>query len=206
MSIAVLKLSNKPVPFVVEKSESIVTAMTGNANYTTPSPSLATITTKTTALGTAFQNAINGGKNLKALVKIARKDLLLNLALLMYYVQHESGGDEVKILSSGFGVKSPRSPVGVLPAPQNVRVAYNGNSGEAVVRWNGVPKRRSYIVQMSVDPIGVDTWENVPEGETGKISFPVTGLEPGKTYWFRVITYSTGGFSAPSDPAKIMAV
>ena len=206
MSIAVLNLRNKPVPFVVEKSESIVTAMTGNTNFTTPSPSLATITAKTNALGTAFQNAINGGKNLKALVRIARKDLLLSLALLMAYVQNESGGDETKILSSGFGVKRPGTPVGVLSPPQNVRVAYNGNSGEVVVRWNGVAKRRSYIVQMSIDPIGVDTWENVPEGETGKISFTVTGLTPGKIYWFRVITYSTGGFSAPSDPAQIMAV
>ena len=206
MSLAVLLLSKKPVPFVVEKSESIVTAMTGNPSYTTPSPSLASITTKTDALKLAFQNAINGGKNLKALVKIARKDLLFNLALLMAYVQNASGGDEDKILSSGFGVKSGSSPTGILPPPQNVRAEYNGNSGEGIVRWDAVSKRRSYIVQQSDDPIGPDTWENVPEGETGKRLLLVTGLSPGRIYWFRVITFGTAGYSAPSDPARIMAV
>ncbi|MBK5286442.1 MAG: hypothetical protein JJE25_13670, partial [Bacteroidia bacterium] len=149
MSIAVLKLSKKPVPFIVEKSNSIFTLMTGNANFPTPSPTLLFIKGKITALETAFQNAINGGKNLKALVKLAKRDLLLNLSLLMSYVQNTSGGDETKILSSGFGVKAPGAPVGILPAPQNVKAEYNGNSGEAVVRWKAVAKRKGYIVQMS---------------------------------------------------------
>ncbi|MBK5284956.1 MAG: fibronectin type III domain-containing protein, partial [Bacteroidia bacterium] len=53
---------------------------------------------------------------------------------------------------------------------------------------------------------GPDTWETVREGETGKLHLLVTGLTPGNVYWFRVIAFSTAGFSAPSDPARIMAV
>ncbi|HLG34370.1 MAG TPA: fibronectin type III domain-containing protein [Bacteroidia bacterium] len=87
-----------------------------------------------------------------------------------------------------------------------MRAVYNGNSGECLVRWNGVPKRRSYVVQQSIDPIGPDTWQNVPDGEVGKLSLLITGLTTGTAYWFRVITYGTAGFSAPSDPARIMAV
>ncbi len=79
MARAVLNLSRKAVLFIVEKVRTIITKMTGNLTYPTPSPSLATITTQADDLETKFQDAIDGGKSKKVLVKTARKALLNSL-------------------------------------------------------------------------------------------------------------------------------
>ena len=64
-----LKLATLSVPVKIERARHYVTVMTGNPNFITPAPTLASITTAVTILETAFNNAQAGGKALTALMR-----------------------------------------------------------------------------------------------------------------------------------------
>jgi hypothetical protein len=206
MGHAIVNLDGKPIPDIIEKVRDIVNKMTGNVNFTTPSPGLPLITTAVDKLETDYQAALDGGKSLKTIMRLSRIQVLLLMSLLRDYVQNTSEGDDVQILSSGFGLRKKRAPVGELPPPGNVRVGFGLHPGELIVRWGGVPLRSGYKVQITSDlgaPVVV--WTDLPNGITGKVRLVVGGLNSGSTYWFRVFTYSTVGLSGPSGIAGHMA-
>jgi hypothetical protein len=202
MFIAVLKISNKPVPVVLEKVDDVVDHMTGNVVYTTPSPTLASITTENGKLRSYYQKALNGDRAYKGLMRSQLLIVLGQMSLLTGYVQVTSGGDEEKIQSAGFLTKKAPVPAGPLPAPGNVRVVPGNAPGELKVMWAGVPNRKEYRLQMSLDPPTNESWDDVEHAFTGKVRRVVEGLEPGKIYWFRVFAIGTAGQSGPSDVAQ----
>ena len=75
-----LKLSKQNVPTKIENARHYVTAMTGNPSFTTPSPTLASITTAVNNLETAYNAALGGGKVLKATMR--DKEIILDTLLL----------------------------------------------------------------------------------------------------------------------------
>jgi hypothetical protein len=205
MSLVAIKLRDKTVPFIIEKVRNIVLMLTGNLFFATPNPPLPAITTEVDKLETDFQNALDGGKTKTKAVRLQKNKVLDLVTSLSAYVQTTSLGDEVKILSSGFDVRKTRTPVGILPPPQNVRVVFGEHPGELIVRWNGVARRSGYKVQMTTDVNSAESWEDLPGGETGQVRLVVSGLTSGTIYWFRVFTKSAAGYSGPSDVAYHMA-
>lgn len=202
---AVLKIRGKSVPDVVGRLRLVIQSMTGNTDYTTPSPPLATMTTETDLLDTYYQDGLAGDRNIKSLMR-EQLEIIFGLAsLLTGYVQVTSGGDLDKIQGAGFLVKKSPSPIGLLPPPVNVRAIFGNHPGEIVTLWDGVPKRIEYMAQMSADPVTSTSWVDLPNGLTGKIKLVIGGLETGRVYWFRVFTKSSVGLSGPSDPASRMA-
>src|SRR5688572_17099259 len=120
MKIAALNLNGKTVPFIIQKVREIVVKMTAAAaTFTTPLPALVIITTQVDILEVAFEAAIDGGKALKAQVRIERKQMLFLMSVLQSYVNNTCQGDETLLFSSGYDVKSSGSPVGILPPPSN---------------------------------------------------------------------------------------
>jgi hypothetical protein len=204
MAIAVSKLANKTVEFIIEKVRYYITKLTGNASFATPNPTMPVLATEVDSLETKFEAAMDGGKTLTTAVRLQKLKVLGMVSTLRAYVQTTSLGDEMTILSSGFGVRG-RSPVGILNPPANVRVVFGLHPGELIVRWGGVPLRSGYKVQMSTDITDPASWTDAPDGDTGKVRLVVDGLTPGTIYWFRVLTKSTAGYSAPSDVAYHMA-
>src|SRR5437016_2553125 len=83
----------------------IVTSMTNNTNYPTPSPALNLITTANSAFATAIADAADGGKQLTSAKDAKRVELIALLRQLAIYVQGACGGDMTKLLSSGFPVQ-----------------------------------------------------------------------------------------------------
>ncbi len=205
MFTAILKIRNKPVPFVVERMRFVVDSMTGNAIYTTPVPGLSTITTETDLLDTYFQDALSGDRNKKALMRQQLEKVFGLASLLTGYVQVTSGGDLDKIQSAGFLVKKSSVPVGILPPPANVHASFGKHPGEIILRWGGVPKRTEYMVQMSPEPVTPESWVDVPNGLTGKVQLAIKGLATGRVYWFHVFANGSAGLSGPSDLSSHMA-
>lgn len=110
----------------------IITLMTGSTQYPTPSPTLATITTSVNAFEVAVEEALDGGKIAIASRNAARVELLSLVRQLAAYVQGHCGDDLVNLLGSGFeAIKAP-SPVGPLPAPQNVRLVLTESAANLV--------------------------------------------------------------------------
>ncbi len=105
----ILKLSRLSVANVVETVESILSKMAGNANFTTPNPSLASIGLEKDDLKATAAAAQNGSRAAKALVKVKLRILLLSMSTLRAYVQTVANTDastaEQVALSSGMGVK-----------------------------------------------------------------------------------------------------
>ncbi|MBK5286755.1 MAG: fibronectin type III domain-containing protein, partial [Bacteroidia bacterium] len=157
----------------------------------TPNPTLLLIKAQVVIMDLAFQNAIQGGKDKKALQKIEHKKMLDMMNSLMAYVQNTSLGDETKILSTGFEVKKQRTPVGILAPPSNVRSSFGFLPGEVLLLWGGVRGRLAYRVQTNDTPGNDANW--VDYTFTGKARLVVSGLISSKEYAFRIATLSAEG-------------
>ena len=197
-----LGLKNMPIPVKAELATRIVTAMTGNANFTTPNPALADITAAKTALETAYNDALTKRQQAKSatdLMADKEKNLERVLTLEALYVENVSGGDELKIQSAGMSVKDAGAPIGELPAPMGLYATAGDEDGEIVLNWEPVRGAKSYTVQMTTDPNVLDSWAhkmNAPESFTD-----IKGLTSGGKFWFRVAGVGAAGQGAFSDPA-----
>ena len=75
------------VPSQVERARNIINSISGNANFTTPNPTLADVTTANNALETAFNESRYRDKNKVATMRLRRKELLFLITQLAAYVQ-----------------------------------------------------------------------------------------------------------------------
>lgn len=189
------------VPVKIQKAKAIVQKMTGNANFATPVPSLSGITAAIAKLEGSYEAAIDGGKSKTAAMHID-KDALVNLIKqLASYVQDISGGDETKILSSGFELFGERTPALLPEAPGDVRITAEGD-GKITLQWNPVKFAKAYLVQMSDTPDAEDSW-TIIDGST-RSRFMASHLQSLSIKWFRVAALGAAGRSTWSAPAKVI--
>jgi len=130
---------------LVEKGRAHVTDCTGNANFTLPAGLLTGLTTDCDNLEKANGLVIsNGGKSDTLLRNTRVLEVKARIKVLGAYVQAQSAGDQMKIVSAGFEVRKSAAPVGVLPAPQNLRAHAGKMPGEVDLRWNGLKRHLVY--------------------------------------------------------------
>ncbi len=197
-----LSLRDLTVPQKVQFLRQVVTAMTGNANFATPSPTLASITTKTDDLETKFNDA--QAARLTAQQKTALQDTAERAAdaavtQLASYVDNTTAGDAAKIQSAGMEVRATPAPVGTLPAPAGLVATIGDLDGEIDLDWDSVRGATSYVMQRSVDPPTATSWQSA--GVVTKSKGSVTGLTSGTKYWFRAAAVGAAGQGAWSNPA-----
>jgi hypothetical protein len=186
---------------ILDLTQTIITSMTGNANFATPNPTLA-------ALGTARTDALNKKQaadmaRAEAEMKTTEKDVaFVTLRTLLTqegeYVQNTSGGDKAKIESAGMGTRLPGSPVGLLPAPTDLQVSDGGTEGKLNLKWKANPKATSYKIEMATGNTPAE-WDDLDT--TTRAAYAVSGLTSGTKYWFRVAAVSSAGTGGWSDPA-----
>lgn len=203
MSKIKLNFRNLPIQEKNAKARTIVTSLTGNPNFPTPTPALAVITAAIDALETSAATVQSTRAKLKTDVseQSANEDVLDGImSQLVGYVQSVAGDDETKIHSAGMDARSAKGPSSSDPTlPEALSATVGDHDGEMDLSWDPVPKAKSYIIQVSVDPPTDTSWKQA--GVSTKSSFTVTGLTPGARYQFRVAAVSTGGQSGWSDPA-----
>jgi hypothetical protein len=102
----------------------------------------------------------------------------------------------VLLLSSGFEPVRAPSPVGVLPAPENLRLSLTGISGELYLRFDRVANAANYSAQSAQSPDG--PWQGQELSTSTRVT--IKGLTPGKVYWVRA------GANGSAGPATVMAV
>lgn len=186
-------------------SDAHVAALTGNADFATPDPTAAAFATTLTA----FKTALTASDQAQAAAqqKVAVKDaarVALETALngRRNYVDSKSGGDEAKILSTGFAVRAGAAPVGALPAPVDFLATFGDNPGEVDVTWSAVKGARSYIVEVRENVAGT-AWGGAKVGTKSRAT--IDGLVTGKTYAFRVRAVGTAGEGPWSDESIKLA-
>ena len=208
MSTVKLALATLSIEEKIQLATDIDSAMTGNAAYPTPNPTLAALKLTATNLTKAVTSA-NDLRKQSQIATIAQDDcedlLDADLTLLASYVQNTSGGDAAKILTSGMGVKAESVAAGNLPAPGPV-AANNGDlPNEVDVSWPRVPGAKSYVGQYATDP-------NAPDGDwkfgttSTKSTCTIGNLIPGTRYWFRFAAVGAAGQGPWSSPVTARAL
>ena len=203
MSKVKIGFSLLDVPKQVERSRLIQGALTGNASYATPVPSLATVKTATDNLETAYNESRGRDKNKIQIMKLRRAEMLALITQLAAYVQSTSGGDTEIILSSGFDIivrGAPQPPVGQV---LNLRLSNGTVSGKVKALWDKVPGARLYVITASIDPLDMKLSEF--KGVSTKTRFQIEGLTPGTKYWVRVAAIGKDGLGNWSDIASKIA-
>jgi hypothetical protein len=198
-----LNLNNLPDVQVIQRANEIKTAMTGNAAFATPTPTLTAvgtaITTAQTAL-TASDNAATTSKQATA-NKDTAVDALRGLIMqLATYVELTAAGDEAKILSAGMDVRSARAPSGTPDTVSNLSVTAGDNAGELDLQWDPVAGAKSYEVHTSPDPVTASSWTSQPTVTKSKTA--ARSLPSGTRVWTRVRAINTAGQGAWSSPAS----
>jgi hypothetical protein len=229
MKKAKLNLKALSIMDLVAFARNIVVHMTGNVNFTTPVPALIDVTNAADALENAYLAAQNSGKAETSFMYIktdALKDLLV---VLSEYVNNIAKGDVTIIYSSGMDVTKDREPIGMLPAPSDVRLFETGNEGEVEVRFSKVNGASSYAIFMFEEEIIRDTSQlqtdvqptgSIPDGGqddpsgldislhkwsqtavSTKTKYVITGLTLGYRIFVRVAAIGAAGMGVKSDPA-----
>jgi hypothetical protein len=188
-TLVALGFAGLTIPRKIEKGRFIVTSMTANANFTTPSPALASITTGINALETAHITAQGGGADDTA--AMYAKELALDLLMksLGGYVEGIANASPINaeaiILSAGMNVKAK----GVKSNP-DFDVTTTGNPGEVQLMHKSV-SRGSIEFQMSTDTSSDANWQVIYSGTRGRVV--KAGLNSGTRYYFRSAVIDKNG-------------
>jgi hypothetical protein len=202
MSKPKLDLKGKTPLQKVQKAEDLVTATTGNANFPSPTPPLATLTAKADAVSAAFSEREAAKNTLdQKQTALETTEAALDAALVSFsaYVESASGGDAAKILSSGLAVKGQASHIGPMPQVAGLDSTTGDAEGRVILRWSPVKGAKAYEAQTCPDPITAAGWQAA--SLSTKASLILDGLPSGGRCWFRVRAIGSAGPGPWSDPA-----
>lgn len=180
----------------------VITLMTNNTQYPSPTPTLETLTNSVNAFETTVHDALDGGKIAIVTRNAARVELMALMRQLAAYVQASCNADLLALISSGFDAVRAPSPVGVLPAPQNPRLGLGAKSGELLLRFDRVNNAANYSGQTAPAPAG--PWEDEAPPTSTRVT--IGGLTPGETLWARVCANGSAGSGEWSALVTAMAV
>lgn len=215
-----LNLGNQPVPVKILKGRHYVTSMTGNANFTTPNPTLASVTTAINALETAANNAAGAGPVETAIMH--EKETLLDnlLTQLGAYVEGIANNNAATaasiVLSAGMDLKRPNVPIGALLPPLDMSAKFGTQQGEIklsckkpvgarAIIWQISPSAAVAFVAAPAPSFGPASSADFPSGVTLSSKHIATGLTSGTSYTFRAAGVGGANQSGWSDVVVQMA-
>lgn len=176
--IAVLKLSKK-VAQAIQQARLIIQSMTGNANFPTPTPTLASVSTHIDALENAQLAALTRAQGTVEARNAALALVAEDLRDLTFYVQTiadaNPANSEAIIESAGLAVKriSPRTPVEFEAKNSTI-------SGTVLLKAKSGGVRSSHDWQVSING---NQWTALPSTIQAKTT--ADGFTPGSRQYFR---------------------
>lgn len=197
-----LNLRNLNVPAKIAKGRHIVSSMTDNKNFLSPTPALADVSAALDTLeAAAAQVQFARSEVTTRTVTLDNVESRLDQVLtqLAAYVESVAGKDDTLITSAGMETKAAPSAPTLPSVPQAVSAAAGDHDGELVLWWKPVPNAKSYIVESSTDPATATSWEQV--GIATSASKTIGNLKSGTRFWFRIAAIGAGGQSGWSEQA-----
>jgi hypothetical protein len=186
-SIAVLKLSRR-TKNLITFAQSVASAMTGNASFPSPTPTLATFQADIEALNTAETAVLARTKGATQQRNAKLATVHADLETLRTYVQGIADAAlptnaEAIIESAGMTVRKV-----TLHDKAALAVKQGSVSGTVNLEVKAAAKRAAYGWQYSTDQ---KTWTSLPSTLQAKTS--VSGLTAGTTYYFRAQALTASG-------------
>jgi len=196
-SVAILKLP-KVVAQIITFVQGVVTAMTGNPKFPSPSPALSLVTAAIAALAVAESAALTRAKGTATTRNDKKAALVALLQSLRTYVQNVADADTENsaniIQSAGFAVKKT-----AVHKPRTFEVVQGALSGTAKVVCPTAAHRASYDWEYSTD--AGKTWIALPSTLQAKTS--ITALAQGSTVMVRFRAVTKAGVADWSQPASL---
>ena len=199
MNIAELALNYKNLTAsqIAIKGSNVYDHLNGNTNFTSCTAYLPILLGEVAILQAAITDAEDEGTKMETSAeRAAEKKVKRTLKVIAAVVTYEANGDEVKLLSSGFDLKTFTPP-----GPKS----FNAKQGKVSGTVNLEAKsfgNAAYMWEMSPDPIA--TWTQLVVTTISKTT--VISLTPGVKYWFRVAVITSKGKNDYSDPHFVMVV
>lgn len=196
-STATLKLP-KNVKAVSTFAKSIVTAMTDNASFPNPTPTLVAFSADIAALDTAEASVLSRTKGAAEARDVKVAALRADLAHLKAYVQQVTdanpGTAESIIQSAGMSVKKT-----AVRTKSELEANPGSVSGTASLIAKAAGARASYEWQYSIDQ---KTWTSAPS--TLQAKTVVLGLTPAVVYFFRFRPVTKAGEGNMSQVVSLL--
>jgi hypothetical protein len=198
-----LKFARFTIAQLIEFGRHVVISLTGNPDFTTPSPTPAATTTSVDALEAADQAALNGDRIALSARKAAKADTVDTLRQLAAYIQNQGQEDRTIMLGSGFELNRIPAPIGPLPPPGAPIVAHGLNDGEIkarIVRPNGTSSVNWRLALASAPSVYLQT-VSTPGGR-----YTFKGLTAGEVYLVQASVVGTEGVSSWGPASSLMAL
>jgi hypothetical protein len=165
------------------KARTIQAALTNNPNFPEV-PYLSNLQTAMAAFSTAISNKRGRNRVDTAEKKEARKALETILIAISLFVQTNCHNSGAIALCSGFDIKKPNTPIGVLPKPGSFKVQPGPNKGSVKLRLERINGAGAYQYEFTPTPVTADSvWLSTSEKKSSAI---ISNLQSGREYAFRV--------------------
>lgn len=173
------------------KTQTIIVALTGNANFATTTPTLADFTGIASNFSTALAAAATRDRLSVSLKADAREALLISLRLLAMSIEALAEGNRSKLVSSGFDLATESDSALSLSVPQEFVLADGMSPGEVKFSVKAVENAKSYIFEYTEEPLTLDSsW--ISKGSS-KREYTFTNMPSGKRIYGRAIAIGTRG-------------
>jgi hypothetical protein len=167
------------------KAQSIISALTSNANFPVTAPTLAIFTGIKNTYSTSLAKAFNRDRNAVAQKKVAKVALLANLNLLAINLESIALGDRVKLVSSGMEINSETESVPTLSAPTDMQLTDGINVGEMRFSVRATSQAIAYVFEYTLDAVPTEDNKWVSKTVSSR-EYLFTGLTSGVRIYCRV--------------------
>ena len=188
---------------LINDTRVVLKAMADNVTlYDKPAPPLPDIQTALDNFGNGVAEAAVGGPSATAKKNNLRLLLISLMRQLASYVTVACKGDMLNLILSGFPVQKPvRQPIGVLPAPQGLKVEHGSHRGELVAYVNPVFGAATYTWRLT--PATPGATPVITQTTAAKQSF--SDLTSGVAHAVEVYAMGAAGPSDWSNPSSLIA-
>ena len=163
------------------KANLILVRLSNNPYFLDAEPYLTAISEANVAYKQALTQQASMGKEGTLIKRNCRTALETALRQGAAYVQLTSGGEDTKIITSGYDVRRKPSPIGPLAKPV-LQIRPGVNSGTLDLTCTPLSGARSYEFRYALIPVDDDTMWHVMNST--KATLHLTGLLSGREYVF----------------------
>ena len=188
MSTTIYNFKNLSDTQLDTESENVLTKMTGNTSFPTPTPELTVLEADLAAYRTAMVEAALGDRHKVELKNQQREQLERTLRSLALYVEQVADNDKAIILSAGFSVRKSSQGSSDVPEVTGFRVKY-GTPGSGVAHVSVKYQQIARLYRFEHRLVGTEEWTPTNASHS---RVTLEGLESYRQYEFRAAYVGKG--------------
>lgn len=170
------------------EAESVLTKLTGNASFPTPTPDLTVLETDLGEYRQALAEASLGDRHKVEVKNQKRAQLERTLRNLALYVEQVADNDRGLILSAGFGVRKTVRGSGEVPDVTDFRAKY-GTPGSGIAHVSVKYQKTARMYRFEHRLAGTEAWTTTSASQS---RVTLEGLQSYQRYEFRAAYVGSG--------------